>query len=168
MKTVLLLRHAKSEHPDPPVADHDRGLAERGERAAKEIGRFLAVAGLVPDLVLTSSARRAVDTARLVLEAGEMDVPVEESASLYLPDPADVVAAIRGVSERAGRLLVVGHEPAWSQAAALLAGGGNLRFPTGCLACIDLRVQRWEMTRPGCGELTWMLPPRLLEGVWDS
>jgi len=165
MKTILLLRHAKSAHGAEFASDHERTLTERGERAARHIGRFLAAAELIPDLVLTSTAVRAVETVRLAAESGGWQLPIESRDALYLPSPEDVLSAIQHAPDSARRILVVGHEPAWSTTASRLSGGGRYRFPTAGLGAITVPVERWQDVAFGRGELQFLIHPRLLEAA---
>ena len=86
MKTLLLLRHGKSDW-SAGVSDADRPLAKRGRKAARAIGEFLSRAGAVPDVVVSSPARRAVETAELVAAAGRWPCTVRASDMLYQGDP---------------------------------------------------------------------------------
>jgi phosphohistidine phosphatase len=159
VKELILLRHAKSDWGAPFADDADRPLNARGREAAGVMGRVLTLAGKVPDLVLTSPAKRARDTAELAAIAGSWPAAIVSDARLSPGSPAAVVAAVRDHAGMAGCLLVVGHEPAWSQTVSVLAGGGRVRMATGTAACLG--VGSWEGLAPGQGTLLWMLAPRL-------
>lgn len=163
MKTILLLRHGKSDW-GAPASDPERPLAGRGRKAAARMGRFLAASGHVPDLVVTSPARRARDTAARAASAGGWQALVLVDEVLYESSPREVLDVIRGQDDHHERILLVGHEPTWSSLAADLCGGGRLRFPTAALARIDPGTERWADVQPGSGELVWLVTPRLLAG----
>lgn len=167
MKTLLLMRHAKSDWNATFDHDFDRPLNPRGTEAAKRMGRLLREAAEVPELVFTSSARRAVDTVRLASEAGEWGVPVEELDAFYHPEVPGVLEVIRQASEDVGVLMAVGHEPAWGQLLTGLIGGGQIPFPTAAVARIDLRGEGWPDVDLGSGELRWLVTPRFMEKVED-
>jgi phosphohistidine phosphatase len=161
---LILLRHAKSDWR-AGTADEDRPLSHRGRQAARTMGRVLTLAGKAPDLVLTSPALRAVETARLAAEAGAWEAPIVIRESLLPGSPAEVLGAVREEAGEAERILVVGHEPACSQTAIALLGGGALRMATAVAACIEFTS--WEESGPGQGILLWMLSPRLFtEGAF--
>lgn len=162
MKTVLLLRHAKSDWGAPSTDDHDRPLAPRGRRAAERLGRALATLGPSPGTVLTSSALRARDTGERVVEAAGWTCPFEEDRQLYLTSPTVVLQRIREQDDAVTTLLVVGHEPVWSELATELTGG-RMKLPTGAVARIDLAVGRWRDAAPGAGTLIWLLTPKVLK-----
>lgn len=162
MKTVLLLRHGKSDWASDTGDDRDRPLAKRGQRAARSMGQLLSRTGLVPDSAVTSPAVRARTTLELAMKAGGWVCPVQVSEALYGEGPHAVIEQICRQSDEASTLLLVGHEPIWSETLGLLVGGGRHRVPTGALAAIDLEVEAWTDVRPGAGYLAFLLPPRLL------
>lgn len=156
MRTLLLLRHAKSSWDDDRRDDHERPLAPRGVRAAALVGAYLAEESRAPDLVLCSAARRAVETwerAAAVLPRAPRLVLDE---ALYLASPEQILARVRRVEDRVARLLVVGHNPGFQQLALELAGGAASaearrigKFPTGALASFTLARAGWSELAPG-------------------
>lgn len=168
MKTLLLMRHGKSDWNVPHGHDHDRPLAPRGERAARLMGQFLAAAGETPDSVVTSTAARAESTVRLAVEEGGWSCRIRVSERLYHPEVGRVLEEIRTEPDTTERLMVVGHEPAWSALLNALVGGGNHPFPTAAVARIDLPATTWAEVESGTGELRWLVTPRLLARVFDG
>lgn len=164
MKTVILFRHGKSDW-SAGLPDHERPLAPRGRKAAGRMGRFLSGVEQVPELVVTSTAVRARDTAARAIEAGEWTCLMAESDALYHPSAGSVLSAIRSQAEHIGSVMLVGHEPTWSEVLSLLVGGGVFRFPTAAMARIDLDVGRWDEVEFGQGELRWMVTPKELAGA---
>ncbi len=165
MRTLLLFRHGKSDW-DTGAVDLERPLKGKGKRAAKRMGRWLAGAGELPDLALSSPARRARDTLRRAHRAGDWDCPVEIRDALYVFDGEDLLTFLQGFDQPVRRLLITGHQPALGELAAILVGGGRLRLPTAALARIDLAIDGWAGARPGCGELRWLVPPRVLARIF--
>lgn len=161
MKTLLMLRHAKSDwEAEYGGEDRLRPLAPRGRRSAEVVGRFLAATGQLPDRAAASPALRAQQTLDLARSAGDWPGDAETWDGLY--GSADEVL---GVLERGGgeaaRLLVVGHEPAWSAVASRLAGGGRFRLPTAALLRLDFDTDDWAGLE-GEGEIRWLVTPRLM------
>ena len=161
MRTLLILRHAKSDWSSS-VDDHERPLAKRGRNAAQTIGRFLTRAGQAPDAVVVSPARRAAETAALAVAAGGWHCTVRTNNLLYGANAYATLDAIRAESDDVKRLMVVGHEPTSSETVTLLVGGGRHRLPTAAVAGIDVDVSRWTDVEPACGHLSYLIPPRLL------
>ena len=159
-KHLLLFRHAKSDWHAGIKDDHERPLTKRGSEAARVMGRVLAAADQVPDLIVTSSAVRARTTVELAHAAGGWTCPIETSDALYDTDATSVLEEIRGLPDSADRVLLAGHEPTWSELTSRLIGGGDLRFPTAALARLDLDVARWRDATFGSGVLVWLLQPK--------
>ena len=166
MKTLLLLRHGKSDWSADYDADADRPLKGRGKKAAQRMGAFLAATGQVPDRIVSSPAVRARETARRVAEAGGFsDLDIGLDPALYFGGVEPLLAALHRQPAEAQTVMLAGHEPVWSAACAAFIGGGDLRFVTAAVARIDFDAERWADVRFGGGELQWFLPPRLLDGL---
>ena len=163
MKTLLVMRHAKSDWGAESGSDHDRILSRRGIKAARKIGRFLRESEMVPDLVISSTAVRAVATAELAAEAGEWGCEIVGNPNLYASDPERVLDVIHAVEDGVDRLLIAGHEPTWSTLVTLLIGGSRVRMPTSAVACVDLLGGDWiDLGFARC-ELRWLVTPKSLK-----
>ncbi|MDH3214084.1 MAG: histidine phosphatase family protein [Myxococcales bacterium] len=162
MKSLFLLRHAKSDRSAAHAGDHERPLNRRGRSAARRIGVYLARIRQAPELILSSSAVRARTTAELAAEAGGWSCPLRDSRALYLDSADAVLGQIVEQDDRLERLLVVGHEPTWSELASRLIGGGRIEVPTAALLRIDFEAKRWSDVGFGEGGLVWLVTPRLL------
>ena len=140
-RQLLLMRHAKSSWDDPRLSDHARPLNPRGRAAAAAMRRMMQEAGLAPDIVLVSSARRTLQTLE-ALEPWDETPLVEPMDALYLADPAQLLQVLRGVAETARSVLLLGHNPGVHDLALQLAGSGDGAmerrlaegFPSGALA----------------------------------
>ena len=162
MKTILLLRHGKSDWNADYSQDHDRPLNKRGQKAARRMGRFIADSGVLPDRIVTSTAVRARTTLELAREAGGLTAPVRATSDLYGAGPSDLLHEIHQTDEEADVLLLVGHQPGWGETVSRLIGGGAVQFPTAALACVAVGVSRWRDVAFGRGELIWLVPPKSL------
>ena len=166
MKTLLLLRHAKSSWNDPGQSDHDRMLTPRGGRAAELVSLYVAQRGDPPSLVLCSTARRALDTLEPLRH--RLGVPFEARRELYLADPDALLEVLAGIDDRESCVLVIGHNPGLHELVLQLARHGDdeararLRagFPTPALAVLELAITRWDEIRAGCGTLLELRVPR--------
>ncbi len=166
MKTLLVLRHAKSDRSDTTLRDHDRPLAPRGEADAPLIGVALAALDATPDCILTSTAVRARETTRLVAAAMAYDGPVVERDAVYGASVDALLDALRECGPNDAAVLLVGHNPGLEELVALLTGGEAsppiVRLPTAALACIALDIDDWPAIHAACGQLEWLLSPRVL------
>jgi len=166
-KTILILRHGKSDWNADYGTDHERPLAARGRKASRRIGVFLESAGLIPDLVLTSTAVRARETLRLASEACGWTCAVKETRELYLAGEQKILEIIRRQPDSVSRLMLVGHNPTWENLVRHLIGGGVIRMPTAALAGIRMPVGRWKDIRTGAGVLEFLITPKLLKNRSD-
>lgn len=149
MKTLLLLRHAKSSWKHADLSDHERPLKKRGKRDAPRMGRHLRESDLVPDFVLSSDARRALDTAALLMNACDCDGPFEADRVLYHADPESIVERLRRVSDEHDRILVVGHNPGLEELLELMVGSYE-RLPTAALVQLDVAIDSWSELAAEC------------------
>ncbi|MGA8296226.1 MAG: histidine phosphatase family protein [Acidimicrobiales bacterium] len=169
MKTLLLLRHAKSRWDDPSLADHERPLAPRGKRAGRRIAKHIAHERIPIDVVLCSSASRARATLELIRPELGGDVAVFVEDSLYTADAEDLIGRIQNVPPSAKDVLLIGHNPALQELAFDLAGDGephalaSLRekFPTGAMATLTTEGS-WGALGDKNGYLVSLINPRTL------
>ncbi|MEE8272332.1 MAG: histidine phosphatase family protein [Alphaproteobacteria bacterium] len=170
MKTLYVLRHAKSSWADPDSADLDRPLAPRGERAAMVMGRYIAQQDMIPELILCSTARRAVETRAAVVGQWPAVPPTEFDEALYLAGATGVIRRLARVDAAIGGMLVIGHNPDLHALTVGLAkvGPADLidmvagRFPTGAFAALTLPIERWDAISEAAGTLTDFVVPKML------
>ena len=171
MKTLTLLRHAKSSWDDQAVGDFDRPLNKRGHRAAHIIGRELKARGLAFDQVIASPAARVVETLDDVEEGYGSPIRPVFDRRLYLATAATLLAIVHEADDAADRLLLVGHNPGFEALALLLThdDGNGLRtelaakYPTATVAEIALPIDHWQDAAAGSGELACFIRPRDLD-----
>jgi phosphohistidine phosphatase len=160
--TLLVLRHAKAAG-EPGVNDEQRPLAPRGRRDASAVGRWLLGQGLVPGLVLCSTAQRTRQTWDRVAEALGTAAPaggaVSYERAIYDAGTQDLLDLIAIQPDEATVLLTVGHNPASHQLAADLIGRHDFEFPTCALAVIGFG-DRWVDAVPGSGDLVALWTPK--------
>ena len=162
MKTLLLLRHAKSSWDNSELADHDRPLNGRGRHDAPRMGQLMAQHDLTPDLIVTSAARRAATTAELVALAAEYSGDIRYTDELYLADPETFLDVAGDTPDNVARLLLVGHNPGIEELVSTLAGREE-RMPTAALACFRLAVESWkDVNEETAAELLHLWRPKEL------
>jgi phosphohistidine phosphatase len=162
MKTLLLLRHAKSSWNDASLKDFDRPLNERGLRAAPLVGRFMREQKISPDLLLCSPARRARETVALVKQAAHWDAPVRFDERIYEAGVEQLIEVISQIEEKVNKALLVGHNPGM-EALIFQLTGEEKRVPTAALAQVTLDIEKWGKTHTDCGTLDWLVKPKQLE-----
>ena len=170
MKTVLLLRHAKSAWDDAGLADHERPLNRRGERAAEAMAEHMAKKSPRPDLILCSTATRSRQTLAPLVHrlAAPAAPPILLEKGLYLASEAALLARLQDAPGEAGTVLLIGHNDGIWQLAEVLAGRGRAgllaslhdKFPTGALATLRAPIERWPDLLAGSAELLAYIRPR--------
>ncbi|MEI9850250.1 MAG: histidine phosphatase family protein [Sphingomonas sp.] len=170
MKTLTLLRHAKSGWDDPVLRDFDRPLNPKGQRAAQAMGRHMKSLGLAFDHVAASPAARVVQTlAQVEAGYGEELAPAWDQR-IYLASAATLLDLVQALPDEAGHALLVGHNPGLEELVLLLAPGPSplrvdveAKFPTASLAELRFDAARWEDVQPGRATLARFVRPRDLD-----
>lgn len=171
MPRLLLMRHAKSVWPDPPIADFDRPLAGRGMRATDLMGRHMADHGLVPQRILGSTAMRVRQTIGQLLPAFAEDLDIRLSAAFYNAMEDDYLSLIREHGRTTESLMVIGHNPATHTTALRLMAETESEdrarleaaFPTAALAVFELESADWSTLIAGCARLVSYFKPREID-----
>lgn len=158
MKTLFLLRHAKSSWKDKTCPDHERRLNSRGRRAAGTMSSFLKQEKVSPDLILSSSAVRARDTidimTRSVMRASELRF----DERIYGAPVEKLIEVIAQIDKGACSALIVGHNPGLEELLHALTGKSET-MPTGALAKITFKTSDWNNIVKG-GALQWVVRPK--------
>lgn len=151
MKTLLVYRHAHARGVAPPdMDDHGRPLSVQGERDARRMGERLRMEGLVPDLVLSSTAVRAAETARIAGEAAGFADRIETDGDLYEAEPEACLDVVRQGAGAEETVMIVGHNPAFMELVRA-AGNGVEAMPTGAVGVIAVDAEAWsDLELEGC------------------
>lgn len=168
MKTLGLLRHAKSDTDDLALRDFDRGLNDRGRRGAAVMGGHIRAHGIAWDRLLASPAERVKRT----LDATRLQVPVTWDEHLYLADSDALIEVLRSLEGDPAAVLIAGHNPGLQELIfdlvaperedALFASAAE-KFPTATFAVLQLAIDRWADCAPGCATLVHLARPRDLD-----
>jgi phosphohistidine phosphatase len=154
MKTLILMRHAKSSWDHPGLRDIERPLNARGERDAPLMAGLFEGWGIRPDLLVASPAVRAQTTARLVGKViGSPESAIRTEPKLYECGVSGILATVHGLPKEADTVCLFGHNPDFSDAAGFLAGEGGLHMPTASLVSLIFAVDEWEAIMPGTGRI---------------
>lgn len=160
MKTLLLLRHAKAE-PDAQGGDRERRLTPRGKHDAGAVGRIIAELGLPIDLIVSSDARRAQETAEIVASVIGWQNPIRLEPRIYGASAGQLLDLIHDLPESAICALLVGHNPGFVELAAALAGASDasIRLRTASVAHLEIASATWHSALPGSA---------IVRGVWTG
>lgn len=161
MKTMYLLRHAKSSWKDESLADIERPLNGRGRKASQIIGDLLKKEKIVPDLVLSSSAVRARQTTDLVMQTANLSSELRFDERIYEATPQKLLEVVQQIDKSKKNVLLVGHNPGFEQLLELLTGSVET-FATATLANISLKAATWAAVKRDSGDLEWIVRPKEL------
>ena len=163
MRTLLVLRHAKSSWKHPKLSDHDRPLNKRGQSDAPRIGRLLRQQRLSPGAIMSSTAKRARQTAEEVARSSTFDGAVQFEPRLYLADPATILDVVRRANPDPRRVMVVAHNPGLEELIRGLTDEDE-SLPTAGLAQLRLPIDTWSDLRASTrGQLVSLWRPKELE-----
>lgn len=164
MKTLYLLRHAKSSWKDEALLDIERPLNARGRKAAETVGSYLKREGITPDLVLSSSAVRARETTEIVLKAARLRTDLRFDERIYEASPQRLLEVVAQIEKDKEAVLLVGHNPGIEEVIKLLTGELET-MPTASLAKVALKGSEWTGAGDKGATLEWIVRPRELEKV---
>ncbi|HYT44326.1 MAG TPA: histidine phosphatase family protein [Methylomirabilota bacterium] len=159
MKSLLILRHAKSSWKHPELTDHDRPLNKRGKRDAPRIGEILRSEHLIPEAIISSTAARAHATAEAVAKASGYKGRIALNRSLYAAGPEAYLKVLHELSDHYKRVLVVGHNPGLEELLEMFTDETQI-MPTCTLAHVKFSIDSWiELDYKTKGQLA---------GIWQS
>lgn len=163
MKTLLLMRHAKSSWKDEHLGDHERTLKKRGRKDAKNMAKIIQKNDLVPDLILCSSAVRAVETVEVVAETLGYKNEIIYSDALYMGEPNNFVEALKAVDKHIEKVMIVAHNPGL-EAYLQIIDGEIESLPTAGLGYLMLGIDKWkDLSFETMGDLVGYWTPKSIE-----
>jgi phosphohistidine phosphatase len=159
MKTLYVLRHAKSSWDKAGLADFDRPLNERGKSAAPFMGEVMATNGFKPGVIVSSPAIRARETAERAKDGGHLQADIIHDERIYEASSRTLQTVVSSIDDEFESALLVGHNPGMEGIVRLLTGRSE-EMPTAALAVIDLDIERWSEIDNGLGALRRLIRPK--------
>jgi phosphohistidine phosphatase len=161
MKTLYLVRHAKSSWDNPSLDDIDRPLKVSGINDAYIMSAFLKEKKIAPELVVSSPAVRALSTA--VIFTNQLGLPTERISifrEIYESSPGSILRVIRRTNPSVNSLMVFGHDPSLTNLFMLLTGKSLEKIPTSAVASVSLNIIQWKEIVPASGTLAFLHKPK--------
>ncbi|MEP6902639.1 MAG: histidine phosphatase family protein [Actinomycetota bacterium] len=159
MKTLFVLRHAKSSWENSDLSDFERPLNSRGLDAARFIGGLIYKRNLQPQIIISSPAKRAKQTAVLVKELAEISKPITFDERIYEASPLTLFNLISEFDEKHESVLLVGHNPGFENLVRMLTGE-TVSLPTAGLAKINLNIESWHELNADSNKLEFLIRPK--------
>jgi phosphohistidine phosphatase len=147
MKTLLLMRHAKSSWKESNIPDHDRPLNRRGKHDAPLMGKLLRDQKMNLDLIISSTALRAETTANLIAKAVKYKVEIILDKSIYNAGPTDLLTILSNCSDEYNSILLVGHNPTVEETVQMLTNSPEITMATCAIAHLTLSIDTWIVLR---------------------
>jgi phosphohistidine phosphatase len=161
MKTLYLVRHAKSSWKYPNLDDFERPLNKRGRKNAPFMGEILKKLKVAPDLIISSPANRAATTARII--AANINYPLENiqySETIYEFSQGALIQVVKYIDDDVSKAMVVGHNPALNDLANYFGDRPISNIPTAGIYCLDLNIASWTRIRENCGQFKFFEFPK--------
>lgn len=159
MKTLFILRHAKSSWDDADLADFDRPLNKRGLENAPLVGDMIRKNKFQIDLIISSPAERAARTANLVKQAAQIETEIRFDDRIYEASPHRLLEIASELDDKIESAMLVGHNPGLEGLLKMLTGKVE-SLPTAALAVVDLRIDDWKEIHIDCCDLRTVIRPK--------
>ena len=159
MKSIIIFRHASTNHATEHQRDYDRTLTPRGIKDAEKMGSYLLEKKSKPDLLLSSSAVRARQTAEIAHTTGNWKSKFFLEPKIYGGNPYFLLDIIKQQEDIYNSICIVGHEPNFSSFIAKLTNT-HINFPTASMAKIDFNIEEWIRIDFEIGTLDWLTHPK--------
>lgn len=159
MKTLFILRHAKSSWKDYSLSDFERPLNSRGKKASLFMGELMKLRSLIPEVIVSSPAERAKQTANNLKDSGSFNVEVKYDKRIYGASAKTLLYLISEFDDEFDFVMIVGHNPEFEILVRLLSNEKH-RLTTANLAVIDLNIKNWNEVSVSCGNLRALLRPK--------
>jgi phosphohistidine phosphatase len=156
MKTLYLMRHAKSDQSDHDVKEKKRSLTKKGERQATRMGEWAKEHQVTPNLILTSPAIRATQTAQLLIAAMGYTGELREVGDFYMAEADEMIDVLKGLADEVNAVMIVGHNPGLESLIPMFTKKVTA-LPTASIACLELPIEHWgELKKKTKAELCWL------------
>lgn len=160
IKTIYLIRHAKSDWKKPKDSDYERGLRKRGKKDLSTMSSYLSLRKIKPDLILSSSALRAQITADKLSKRISYDGRIHYMKELYLARPDKLMNILSLQDNNHKSIFLIGHNPELTEFGNIISKDNFTKLPTLGIVAIDLKIKRWENIEENCGKIDFFIHPK--------
>ena len=160
MKTLYLIRHAKSSWSVPDLSDIERDLTKRGFKDLNTIGSYLSLKKVSPDIILSSCALRAAQTSDLLAQKIDSSAPIEYLSEFYLTSPESMKEIVMVQDESVQSMFIVGHNPQLTELANMLTDEHIAKLPTLGVVAIEFDIAEWSELEETQGKIDFFIYPK--------
>ena len=161
MKNLYLIRHAKSDWSDASESDFERGLNKRGQKAILTMADALKEKKVMPDLILSSSAKRARLTASGLAKEIGYKGKIKYIDGLYMAEPLDVISIIQEIKDKYDDVFIIGHNPETTELTDLMLDDFIDNVPTLGIVALELPIKHWKKFKPEKVKLNFFIYPKM-------
>ena len=163
MKNLYLIRHAKSDWDDESKSDFERGLNRRGEKAIFTMADALKEKKIIPDLILSSSAKRAKLTAEGLAKNTGYKGKIKYIDALYMAAPLQVISIIEEINDKYNNVFIVGHNPETTELTDLIVDDYIDNVPTLGIVALNVPIKHWKKFKPEKAKLDFFIYPKMFK-----
>lgn len=163
MKNLYFIRHAKSDWSDESKSDFDRGLNKRGKKSILTMSDALKEKNILPDLILSSSAKRTKLTTKGLVKKIGYTGEIKYIDTLYMAEPDEVITLIQNIDDKYNTVFIVGHNPETTELSYMITNAYIDNVPTLGIVSIELPIDNWKNMNIGEGELKFFIYPKMFQ-----
>ncbi len=160
MKTLYLIRHAKSDWSDGSLSDFERGLKKRGHKDLDTISSYMSIQQLKPDLIISSLALRAQTTADQLAKKIEYEGRIHYMEELYNSRPEILLNVLTLQDDNDETIFLIGHNPELTEFSNYLIKDNFSKLPTLGVLALNLNIDSWSDITENCGEIDFFIQPK--------
>lgn len=160
MKTIYIVRHAKAEDDSASGRDFDRALTGKGIRTAEKMGKRLARRHLLPDIIITSPAQRALQTAQIIGKTIKYPGEIIQNKTIYNSMASSLIDIIKNTEKNIQSLMLVGHNPSLTDLVNYFCPSGIENLPKAAVAAVKISENDWGKITQRCGKLLFFDFPK--------
>ncbi len=162
MKELALMRHGKSAWDKPYQTDKERPLKSKGKKRTKKIARFLREKNFIPELIVSSDATRAIQTAKVIRKELGISADIKIEPLIYSGDEEDVLHIIYGLDNSVNRVLIIGHNPDFTELVNEFSDEPVFHLPTSGTLAVRFHTDKWENIPLAKKETLFFITPKML------
>jgi phosphohistidine phosphatase len=161
LKKLYLIRHARANLKKAKESDFDRNLSQEGENDARWLGEKIKEKGIYPNQIISSSARRALQTAEIISQAiGYPSTSIHSDLEVYDSEMEGLIKIIQGLDDMHQQVFLIGHNPAISMTVTYLTRHGLGNMAPGGLLCCKFHVDTWQAVSKDSGTFDFIIEPK--------
>ncbi|KIM03816.1 MAG: phosphohistidine phosphatase [Sulfurovum sp. AS07-7] len=163
MKTIYLIRHAKSDWSEPLLDDKERGLNKKGKKSIPIMAKALKEKKIKPDIIISSPAKRTKLTVTGLLKELRFKTQITYADELYLADPNTILSAVKEINDKYDFVFIIGHNPGLTEFANLMSDADIENIPTLGIVALKCKIKKWKECRYHKASMEFFIYPKMFK-----